>query len=198
VWWAEEYKNDYLKTATMPDGQPAIEVYFSIPIPGDDKKLLSGRIDRIATDPEGRLWVIDRKTTKQSLGKMYFKGFNPSAQGYIYVKAMQTLGFKPAGFLIDACEVQVGGIKFDRAPIVYPQENVDEFMIELAERISMADDYAKAGFFPRTLSSCKGFGNMGCIYQELCSSTESAREYLKKHAFRIRGDDRAKEKIEAS
>ena len=46
VWKAEEFWDDNLKLATMPDGSPALEQRFEVPI-GDRGHRFSGRIDKI-------------------------------------------------------------------------------------------------------------------------------------------------------
>lgn len=176
IGWDIAYAEDNLKTAIMPDGTAAVEVYFTLPIPGIPGRSLSGRIDRMAVDENGDLWIIDRKTTKSSLGAFYFRKFNPNAQSYIYIKAMQMLGLKPAGFMIDAVECQVKNVKFAQERFQPAQDCIDEFMGELGDRILQAERYSTAGSFPRNLAACNSFGQFGCPYRPICGTTHVNRE----------------------
>ncbi len=45
------------------DGVPQVEVKWEVPIPGRNDAAYAGKFDRIVEDQEGRLWILDWKTT---------------------------------------------------------------------------------------------------------------------------------------
>ena len=65
VWRAEEFWEDSIKVATMPDGDPALEQRFEVPFSATGERL-SGRIDKVV-ELDNELYVVDTKTTKTGL-----------------------------------------------------------------------------------------------------------------------------------
>lgn len=84
---------EYLKPITLPDGSPAVEVSFSIPLGrifieglGEVTVMWEGRIDLIARDVrDGSYCIVDHKTCSM-LGDTFAKQFERSTQfsGYLF------------------------------------------------------------------------------------------------------------------
>ena len=74
VWRAEEYWDDTIGIAKMPDGAPCLETRFEVPF---GKHRFSGRIDKIVLFA-GELYLCDTKTTKAALSEQYFKMYRPN------------------------------------------------------------------------------------------------------------------------
>ena len=81
VWRAEEYWDDTITIASMPDGAPCLETRFEVPF-GNHR--FSGRIDKIVLFA-GELYLCDTKTTKAALSEQYFKMYRPNNQVYAYL-----------------------------------------------------------------------------------------------------------------
>ena len=184
VWYADQWKDDPLKTAVLPDGTPALEVRFEVPIFG--QKRFSGRIDRIAyLENPDVLYLVDTKTTKEDLSSRYFGGFryNNQIMAYLYVTRM-ILGMPVAGFIIDACQTLVGSTAFRRATFDVANDHLEEWF-EAARWIinqadQMATEYGDEDWLPN-YQGCKQFGR--CQFLEISSTQPSQRELLLREKF---------------
>jgi hypothetical protein len=180
VWRAEEFWEDNLKIATMPNGAPCLEKRFEVPF-GDRGHRFSGRIDKIV-QLDNRLYLCDTKTTKTSLTDLYFRNFQPSNQIYAYIWAARfVLGLDIAGFVIDAVQTGVHFCRFNRSIFNVTKESIDEWYADAMYHISLADAYADNHWYPANFTSCGNYG--GCKYREVCGEAPNHRAVILEEDF---------------
>ena len=180
VWRAEEYWEDTIKIATMPDGTPALEQRFEVPI-SDDGLRFSGRIDKVA-ELNNELYLVDTKTTKASLSDYYFNGFAPNNQIYAYLWAAKNiLGLEIAGFIIDAVQTGVNFCRFNRAVFKVPSPIIKEWYDDAIHKLSLAKIYADKDYYPADFTACGNYG--GCKYREICNESPDHRHKVVEELF---------------
>jgi hypothetical protein len=180
VWYADRYKDDTLVTAELHDGAPATEIRFEVPIP-DTNYRFSGRIDRIVW-ADDELFLLDRKTTKQSLSGYYFKDYELSLQVQAYIWASKRfLDLPVAGLLIDAIQTGVNFTRFNRSPFFISDGRLDEFEELLRHHIDMLEWYHDKNYWPRNFTSCGRYG--GCQFAPICSMAPHRRQIWLKEYF---------------
>ena len=180
VWRVDEYWDDNIKIAAMPNGEPCLEKRFEVPF-GDRGHRFSGRIDKIV-QLDNRLYLCDTKTTKTSLTDLYFRNFQPSNQIYAYIWAARfVLGLDIAGFVIDAVQTGVHFCRFNRSIFNVTKESIDEWYADAMYHISLADAYADNHWYPANFTSCGNYG--GCKYREVCGEAPNHRAVILEEDF---------------
>ena len=180
VWRAEEYWEDNLKIATMPNGAPCLEQRFEVPF-GERGHRFSGRIDKIV-ELDNRLYLCDTKTTKASLTDLYFRNFQPNNQIYAYIWAARfVLGLNIAGFIIDAVQTGVHFCRFNRNIFNVSKESIIEWYNDAQYHISLSDAYADNQWYPANFTSCGNYG--GCKFREVCGEAPEHRTILLQEDF---------------
>ena len=175
VWRAEEYWEDTLKIATMPNGAPCLEQRFEVPF-GVQGHRLSGRIDKIV-ELDNRLYLCDTKTTKTSLTDLYFRNFQPNNQIYAYIWAARNiLGLDIAGFIVDAVQTGVNFCRFNRSIFNVSQPSIDEWYTDVQYAIGLADAYSINKYYPANFTSCGNYG--GCKFREVCAESPEHRKII--------------------
>lgn len=199
VWYLDAFRGRPLRTMTLRNGKPAVEVSFYFDggqINGTDFGFC-GHFDRMAENPEegNRKSIHDRKTTKGQLNAKYWKSFNPHNQFGLYTAASSIHFENPVwGITVDAAQVLINGTAFQRQFIPFPPALVNEYLEEANIYISLAYRYAEMGKWPRNDKSCGNYG--GCPFIDVCSKSESFRQnwlesdYTIQHwnPLEIRGD----------
>ena len=179
VWYLDAFRGRPLRTMTLRNGNPAVEVSFYFDggqINGTDFGFC-GHFDRMAENPEegGRKSIHDRKTTKGQLNARYWKSFNPHNQFGLYTAASSIHFENPVwGITVDAAQVLVNSTAFQRQFIPFPPALVNEYLEEANIYISLAYRYAEMGKWPRNDKSCGNYG--GCPFIDVCSKSESFRQ----------------------
>lgn len=182
VWYLEQFKDDPAKTVILADGRPAVELSFKLELPlespEDGAYLLCGHLDRVVEYGDNT-WVMDRKTTGQTISEYYFKQYNPDNQMSLYTFAANIILPRSAsGVIIDAIQLAVGFNRFQRSMINRTQGVLEEWYKDLEYWIRMAEQFAINGYWPMNDTSCSKYG--GCHFQEICSKDPGVREmYLK-------------------
>jgi len=172
VWKAEEFWEDNLKLASMPDGMPALEQRFEVPL-GDKGHRFSGRIDKIIS-LDGKLYLVDVKTTKQSLSEWYFKMYMPNNQVFAYIWACrEVLKLPVEGFIIDAVQTGSNFTRFARSVFNVSKELVDEWYTDTLHHLQISDIYADSQYYPADFTACGNYG--GCKFRETCGHPSSQR-----------------------
>tara|TARA_R100000963_G_C4640151_1_gene103822 strand:- start:78 stop:1052 length:975 start_codon:yes stop_codon:yes gene_type:complete len=180
VWRAEEYWEDNLKIATMPNGAPCLETRFEVPF-GDRGHRFSGRIDKIV-EMDNRLYLCDTKTTKTALSDMYFRNFQPNNQIYAYIwAARKVMGLDIAGFIIDAVQTGVHFCRFNRSMFNVSSESIEEWYADTQYNISLSDAYADNQWYPANFTACGNYG--GCKFREVCAEPPDHRAIILNEDF---------------
>lgn len=178
VWYLDHFESDPLETLVLASGQPAVELSFRIPTgiaaSTGEELVLCGHLDKIARMGE-RNYILDRKTTKWSLGDRYFQQFSPHNQFTLYTLAGGVAYQIPLdGLICDAAQVGVTFSRFERKMIPRTPEQLDEWLVDFEHWTKVAEGYAKEGYWPMNDKSCDHFG--GCAFREICSKTPAVRD----------------------
>ena len=176
----------------------AVELPFAVPIFLDDAEIwYCGRQDKVI-NYEGKIWVVDHKTTGQYKKDGYFKStfvdsfiINHQMEGYSYGARIK-YGDDFGGILIDAAlthRTVHEGFRF--LPIIAAEESLDPWLWETQEEIRRIERYERIvneerespstvshmPAFPRNDKACYNFGKP-CPFLDLCAGWENPlREY---------------------
>lgn len=170
-----------LSPFAFPDGTPAVELSFKLPLPFNTPDgqpyILAGHMDAIKTFGPIETFVTDNKTTKGFLGVTYWKQFAPNIQVDAYDLAgsllFPDLGIK--GVAIEAAQVSVGGAKFATQVFYRTEGQREETLDEIGRWIKQAEYYAKDDYWPMNKTNCKF-----CAFNGICSKDPAQRDrYLK-------------------
>ena len=194
IWYLDQFRNDPIKTITLPSGQPAVEVSFRFSLSEDEDDtrfrslasgeefILCGHLDKIGIWNE-TLWIVDKKTTKYQLDDYYFQQYYPDNQMSLYDIAGAVVLDQPvAGVIVDAAQVLVGGSRFKRRPIHRTEQERDDWLADLSTWLHMAEMYAVTNRWPKNEKGC-GFGKMTCMFRGICSSDPRIRQEKLENEF---------------
>lgn len=198
VWYLDHFGDDPATTVQLANGKPAVELSFrfgwGFDLSTGESALACGHLDRIVNFA-GETWVLDRKTTKSTIGEDFFTKFNPDNQMTLYTLASQViLGVPARGIIIDGAQVAVTFSRFKRGFTFRTASELGEWFQETVFYIGLADGFARSNFWPKNDKSCGNYG--GCVFREICAKgPESRIEWLtsKYHErvwdpLQIRGD----------
>lgn len=189
VWYLDQFRDDQAITTCRPDGEPAVEYSFIIPLTKIDETqvYLAGHLDRVVTFM-GHTYICDYKTSKLQLTAKFFDGFKPNTQVQGYLAAAHILGgtstvlpSKPAGLIIDGIQLGVNFARFQRSIIQYTKLEIDSFLIYLEQWLRWAKTLADTESWPANENSCDKYG--GCVFRSICSQTPAKHERLLKANF---------------
>lgn len=174
-------QTDMIQPYRNPEGDPAVEFTFSIPIPGTKHPktgnpiLYGGRFDLIGVF-NNVIYVVDEKTTGQ-LGASFAKKWDLRGQFLGYVWATRVLGGLPvAGAIVRGVGLYKTEPAYRYMQVVVP---VDDFLIERwlmdlrldVERMISSWEH---GLYQQNFSdSCIAYS--GCANKILCKSKEPER-----------------------
>lgn len=182
----------------FPNGQPAVELSFSFPLPfketirkgeGEwpaiegEPYLLAGHMDSIMVFG-GENFISDNKTTKNALNQNYFAQYAPNVQVDTYDLAGSVLfpDLNIKGVMIEGAQVLREGARFG-VGVVYKNElQRNEFLEELGWWLKQAERYAEDDYWPMNRSAC-----YLCPFKQICSKEEPKRQmfleanFVKRH-----------------
>jgi PD-(D/E)XK nuclease superfamily len=208
VYYLDDYKDDLAKTIKLPNGKLAVELSFRFPLDwgpnqgmlypvsmdgltktdGDPNKefqsqpyLLCGHLDRVV-EYMGTNFVMDRKTTKGTLGRYYFAQYDLDNQMSLYTLAGQVLFEAPIrGVIIDAAQVLVDDSVFGRGITYRTPSQIDEWVDGLRYWFALQEQFAIADKWPMNDTACDKFG--GCEFREICRRDPKVRERFLASSF---------------
>lgn len=177
VWYIEEQRNSGVQPHAFADGTPGVELSFKLPLPwkarltGESFQLV-GHIDGIGERPR-ELFTMENKTTKKSLGKMFFDGYNPSLDISIYDIATNVLfpDLPITGMLLEGAQILIDGARFDSALFRRTEAQREEAFKELEWWIRQAERYAEEDYYPRAEANC-----WICPFKEACRLPQKQRK----------------------
>lgn len=178
IWYADHYRNDPFQTLILPNGRAAMELSFRFELPLEspdgDPYIYCGHLDKVATQG-GEKWVVERKTTKQTLGSYFFVRFTPNSQVSGYGSAGRMVLNSPvSGVLIDGMQTAVGFSRFGRGLANRNDEMLDEWLNNTLEWIRRAERDAAQNFFPMNEESCHKWS--GCQFRDVCAKSPGSRQ----------------------
>lgn len=187
VWYLEHFKDDGLETVQLESG-PAVELHFQFTTPyrtsDGEAYELCGHLDRLVQMGDEEL-ILDRKTTKSSLGSYYFARYTPDNQMTLYTLAGKVCFKRPVrGVLIDAAQIAVGFSRFGRLPAHRTDDQIDEWFSDLQYWLVLAEGCAKANNWPMNDTACHHYG--GCDFKDICSKSPAVRKQFLDSNFETR------------
>lgn len=200
VWYIEKFRHDVSRTFVLEDGQVACEQSFRFQLDWGPKEtiikngvfieetgmqrqpyLLCGHLDRVVTFND-EIFVMDRKTTKSTPGSYYFDQYEPENQMSFYTLAGQVLFEAPIrGVIIDVAQVAIEFSRFERGFTYRTSDQIDEWVNDLHFWFALAEEYAKANYWPMNDTACDKYG--GCKFRKICSKSPQVREKFLAGAF---------------
>lgn len=178
IWYAEQFQDDAARTVQLENGEPAVEMSFRMELPLEaptgDPYLLCGHMDRLV-EFQDSIWVMDRKSTKTTLGDFWFKQWSPDNQMSLYALASKVVYKVPAaGVIIDGAQVGVNFSRFARGFAHRTQAQLDEWLDDTLFWIKMAERFVDEGHWPQNDKACHHYG--GCPFREVCGKDPSVRK----------------------
>jgi hypothetical protein len=175
VWYVDQFGDEsesHITTYHLQSGRPAVELSFTLEFA--DGILYCGHLDRVIEYAGGLYWM-DQKTTKTTITPRYFQQFKPHNQFMGYTWAGQAILHSPIkGGIVDAAQVAVGFTRFERQPITFNREQLDEWHTNTLHTILHMQSLTEQNRFPMNLSACGNYG--GCPYRLLCERSPSVRD----------------------
>lgn len=186
VWYCEENRNSSFKPYTFPDGTPAVELSFRMPLgwtsPYGDPYMLCGHIDSLMTFGQ-ETFITDNKTTKSALGPVYWAGYSPNIQVEVYDLAgsmlFQDLSLK--GVVIEGAQTLQSGARFGQGIIYRNDSQREETLREIRYWIGQAEKWAADGYWPRNTAAC-----YLCGFKQVCNKDPQTRDMYLKSGFQKR------------
>ena len=184
IWYIDRFYDDSAQTALRPDGTPAVELSFQLPLFDIDNQTiyLCGHLDRVVLF-QGETFITDYKTTKSGLDQRFADSFKPSVQMGNYITAGHILASqpttvfpsKPAGIIIDGIQLGVNYNRYSRFILRYTEREIEKNLTDLEHTLKIeAKGYADANYWPARETSCDHYG--GCPFKSVCSSTPTSWE----------------------
>lgn len=181
VWYLEQFCPngvDPCETVILANGKPAVELSYryntQVQAFTGEEFILSGHLDRLIKFQDQK-YILDRKTTKNTLSMDYFAKFTPDNQFSGYCLAGQVALSEPiAGLIVDAAQVAVTFSRFQRAPVYRTTEQLSEWFTDTTMYFHMAEIYARSGHWPMNDKSCNNYG--GCEFRGICGKSPLVRK----------------------
>ena len=171
VSYLDHYREDNLETYQLANGQPAVELSFKLDI--EPPWMLSGHLDRVVRF-DGKVYLTDLKTTTSTLNQRYFDQYKPNNQMALYDFAGQSiLPDKPAGIIIDACQILADGIQLGRRIVLRNDVERQEWYDGLLYHLETAEMLSHSTGWPMNDTACDHYG--GCPFQAVCSLPPNLR-----------------------
>lgn len=198
VWYTEFFREDPLTTVKLANGKPAVELSFRFDLGLEARTgetfLYSGHLDRLAAMPDGSKWVVDRKTTKNTIGFGFFQSYSPDNQMSGYTLAGNVvLDIPVKGVIIDAVQIAQGFSRFVRGYANRTPGQVEEWLTTtrfyIGTLFQLYAEAANAGAgvdaYPMNDKACHNYS--GCPFRDtVCSKDPAVREPFLKANFKIK------------
>lgn len=181
VWYFEQYRNDPMEVVQLADGKPAVEHSFRVGVgkalSDGTEILLAGHLDKLVRF-NGSLFVSDVKTTK-FISRFYFNMFDLSHQMTGYTLGGKLAFAEPVeGVLIDAIELQIGGVKFSRGFTHRTESQLNEYRDLLGYVGSLAERFYHEDYYPLNTAAC-----MFCEFKDVCRQPPELRHGYLNYLF---------------
>lgn len=190
VWYIDEQREeDGVRAYVFPNGKPAVELSFQIPLPleGPDGEpyLLCGHMDGLVEFGD-EVAVRERKTTGKTLAAYYFNQFSPDVQIDTYDLASSVLfpDLAVRATMLEATQTAVNFARFHRHFIHSTEGRREEHLRDVMYHIKEAERNARNSYYPKRESSCYAHG--GCPMRDICSKDPSVRERYLKGLYEVR------------
>lgn len=184
VWYIDQFHDEEVQVKLGSDGKPLVEHSFAIPV--DNDIILTGHIDRVV-EWVGDPYVMDQKTTGQTITPKWFRQFKPNVQFSLYTFAGKMIWDLPIkGVIIDGAQIAVGFSRFERSFSPRTDAEVSEWYDDTMQWVATAQQMTLDQHFPMNPSSCGNYG--GCTFLGVCEKSPGLRDNFLRGSFHIRED----------
>ena len=184
--YLNQYPAEAFEIAKLPDGSPAVEMPFAMPIGtiettlwGKVAVMWTGKID-MAYRSRGELGIFDHKTTSM-MGPGFFSEFEIAHQMYGYAAAVEYILHEP----VKAITINGLGCRkptrtgtqfeFNRHTIPVNTDLLNEWHEDSLALVSDFLSHCERGYFPKATKWCVAkYGS--CQYRAICSLSPQHRE----------------------
>lgn len=186
MWYIDEQPEDMsqgLRPYAFPDGRPAVELSFKLPLPYrtpyGENYLLAGHMDYLGQFGT-ELFIVDNKTTTHSLTQHYWQGYSPHMQmdTYDLVASVMFPDLSIRGVMVDAAQVMANESRFGRHPYYKTETMREEHWKTIEFWIKLAEQFAEAGYWPMNKRNC-----WLCPFANVCNKPPEQRERFLKADF---------------
>lgn len=173
----------------FPNGQPAVELSFKMPLPwhtnlaeswkNPETYILCGHLDSIMKFGD-EIFISDNKTTRKPLSFSYFSQYSPNIQIDVYDLAGNLMypGLGIKGVMIEGAQVLQEGSRFGIG-IQYRSDALrEELLTDLEYWIRQAEKFAIEDHWPMNRASC-----YLCPFKSICSKEPEVRQRYLEAAF---------------
>lgn len=188
VWYLDQFRDDPIQTVRLANGKPAVELSFRFDSGYSSSKgesiLLCGHLDRLA-ELNDKAFVLDRKTTKTTIGPSFFDKFTPDNQMSLYAIAGKIVyNIQIEGIIVDGAQIAQSFTRFLRGVVPRTESVLEEWYYDLGQYLALAETFAANNYWPMNDKSCGQYG--GCPFRRICSLPESVRQQWLKADFHKR------------
>lgn len=164
---------DIVQPFMKPDGTPATEFSFAIPLPVNnplgEPYIFAGRFDLLGTF--GDLLVVQDEKTTSALGPYWLRQWDLRGQFLGYVWACRQLGYQIDHCVIRGIAIQKTQHQFAAVPVQYAQHLIDRWYEELLYTLHDINRcYASGRWAYNFADACGSYG--GCSFHDLCMSRD--------------------------
>jgi hypothetical protein len=179
VWYGlnqPEELSEGLRPYVFPDGHPAVELSFRLPIPlytdMGEQYILAGHLDLIGQFGD-EIFPVDQKTTRKTLNDKFFASYSPSTQFDTYDMVMSVMfpDLETVGIMVDAVQLLTDGVKFGRFTYRKTEAQREEHWADMQEWIKEAERYATRDHWPMNKRNC-----WICPFNGVCSLSPEKRQ----------------------
>jgi hypothetical protein len=169
---------DALRPIAMPDGSLSVEQHFSEPIsithPDTGLPLsYEGRIDMLAQDMDGDLWVVDEKTTGR-LGDAWANQWYLDAgqTGYVWWARRALPGRHVVGVKIRGIGIYKTGYGKIEVPVLFEEWETKRWYEQVLRDVADWKAMHVAGQYRRVLDHACALYNSPCSFVPLCKQED--------------------------
>ena len=189
VWYIEEQPEDLddgLRPYVFPDGTPAVELSWQIPLPWQtpdgESYILAGHFDYIGTFGD-EAFIVDNKTTTKTLAsgaRGLWSNYEPHPQidTYDLVGTILYPDLDIQGVMLDAAQTMVSGARFGRHPYYKTEAQREEHWRTIEFWIKQAERFAQDDYWPMNKRNC-----WLCPFKTVCSRDPADRERVLSENF---------------
>jgi hypothetical protein len=164
---------DIVQPVIKPDGSPATEFSFAIPLPVKNSigepYIYAGRFDLLGRF--GDLMVVQDEKTTSALGPYWLRQWDLRGQFLGYTWACRQLGYPVDHCVIRGIAIQKTQHQFATVPVQYPQHLIDRWYEELLRSCHQINSLYEANVWPYNFAeACGSYG--GCSFHDLCIARE--------------------------
>lgn len=191
VAYSEEMRGGSLKPVSYGprdsrEGHRALlEMHFAIPFVTVQgvQFWLAGWFDKVAAIGDDRTFITDYKTTRNTMGALYWSQFEPNVQVGLYnlvgpYALPEGVREHFAGVAIEAIQVLGEGVRHGFRVYTQDDQQALEFGELLATTIGTAVGYHTTQYYPRNPTACRM-----CSFRPVCAATPAKRAAILAERF---------------